>query len=172
MQALDADNCTHITLMTYACSAYNYLEHAHKLASQHGVALAAALAILISLVLRRLHQQLVSEATFDLPDVLQAVPAFRWSRKCAKTARGELQLICILAFSHITFERKVFSKIHLSKSKKSLRKTREYRCLLVSTDAEASTAGTDRYTHTHTHTHRHTHTRRNPRACAPRVNHC
>ena len=99
MQALDADNCT--THITYACSVYYayahyYLEHAHKLASQHG----AALAILISLVLRRLHQQLVSEATFDLPDVLQAVPAFRWSRKCAKTAHGELQLIRILAFSH------------------------------------------------------------------------
>ena len=60
-------------------------------------------------------------------------------------------------FHTITFERKFFSKIYLSKSKKSLRESCEYRCLLVSTDAEASTAGTDRYTHTHTHTHRHTH---------------
>ena len=57
-------------------------------------------------------------------------------------------------FHAITFERKVLSKIHDSKSKKSLRETREYRCLLVSTDAEAPT---DRHTHS------------NPRACAPRV---
>ena len=42
--------------------------------------------------------------------------------------------------------------------------TREYRCLLVSTDVEAARAGTDGYTDTHS----------NPRACAPRVvdNHC
>ena len=64
-------------------------------------------------------------------------------------------------------ERKGFSKIHESKSKKSLRETREYRCLLSSTDAEAARAGTDRYTDTHTHTHVNY---RNPRACAPRVN--
>ena len=50
-------------------------------------------------------------------------------------------------FHAITFERKVFSKIHESKSKKSLRETREYRYLLVSTDAEAARAGTDGYTH-------------------------
>ena len=107
MQALDADNCTVNTHITYACSVYYayahyYLEHAHKLASQHGAccSFSRGFSYPISLVLRRLHQQLVSEETFDLPDVLQAVPAFRWSRKCAKTARGELQLICILAFSH------------------------------------------------------------------------
>ena len=73
MQALDADT-------TDVCSVYyHYSEHARS--TEHAV----ALAILISLVLRRLHQQLVSEATFDLPDVLQAVPAFRWSQKCSKT---------------------------------------------------------------------------------------
>ena len=36
----------------------------------------------------------------------------------------------------------------LSKSKKSLRETREYSCLLVSTDVEAARAGTDGYTDT------------------------
>ena len=59
-------------------------------------------------------------------------------------------------------ERKGFSKIHEYKSKKSLRETREYRCLLSSTDAEAARAGTDRYTHTQDNYS-------NPRACAPRV---
>ena len=66
-------------------------------------------------------------------------------------------------FHAITFERKVFSKIHESKSKKSLRETREYRCLLVSTDAEAARAGTDGYTDTQDDYS-------NPRACSPRVN--
>ena len=64
-------------------------------------------------------------------------------------------------FHAITFERKVLSKIHESKSKKSLRETREYRCLLVSTDAEAARAVTDGYIHDNYS---------NPRACAPRVN--
>ena len=50
--------------------------------------------------------------------------------------------------SHHNF---VFSKIHESKSKKSLRETREYRCLLVSTDAEAARSGTDRQTDRQTH---------------------
>ena len=61
-------------------------------------------------------------------------------------------------FHAITFSRKVFSKIHESKSKKSLRETREYRCLLVSTDAEAARAGTDGYTDRQTdrQTHRTT----------------
>ena len=72
-------------------------------------------------------------------------------------------------FHAITFSRKVFSKIHESKSKKSLRETREYRCLLVSTDAEAARAGTDGYTDRQTD--RQTDSDyRNPRACAPRVN--
>ena len=53
-------------------------------------------------------------------------------------------------FHAITFSRKVFSKIHESKSKKSLRETREYRCLLVSMDAEVARAGTDGYTDRHT----------------------
>ena len=70
-------------------------------------------------------------------------------------------------FRAITLERRGFSKIHESKSKKSLRETREYRCLLSSTDAEAARAGTDRYTDTLTHTQDKY---RNPRACAPRVN--
>ena len=65
-------------------------------------------------------------------------------------------------FHAITFERKVFSKIHESKSKKSLKGTREYRYLLVSTDAEAARAGTDGYTDTQDDYS-------NPRACAPRV---
>ena len=101
----------------------------------------------------------ISEAILDLPLVLQAVPAFRWSRKCAKTARGELQTFAYWLFHAITFERKVFSKIHLSKSKKRLRETREYCCLLVSTDAETARAGTDRQTDTHGNY-------RNPCACA------
>ena len=70
-------------------------------------------------------------------------------------------------FHAITFERKFFSKTHESKSKKSLRETSGYRWLLVSTDAEAARAGTDRQTD------RQTDTRddySNPRACAPRVN--
>ena len=74
-------------------------------------------------------------------------------------------------FHALTFERKVFSKIHESKSKKSLRETREYRCLLVSTDAEAARAGTDGYTDRQTDTHTQTRDNySNPRACAPRVN--
>ena len=63
-------------------------------------------------------------------------------------------------FHAITFERKVFSKIHESKSKKSLRETREYRCLLVSTDAEGEQ--TDIQTDTQDDYS-------NPRACAPKV---
>ena len=67
-------------------------------------------------------------------------------------------------FHAITFERKVFSKIHESKSKKSLRETREYRCLLVSTDAEAARVGTDGYTHRQTDTHDNESTKvQNPR---------
>ena len=61
----------------------------------------------------------------------------------------------------MTFERKVFSRIHTYYSKKSLRETREYR-LLVSTDAEAARAG---YRQTDKHDNYS-----NPRACAPRVN--
>ena len=55
-------------------------------------------------------------------------------------------------FHAITFERKFFSKIHESKSKKSLRETSGYRWLLVSTDAEAARAGTDRQTDKQTDT--------------------
>ena len=54
-------------------------------------------------------------------------------------------------FHAITFERKFFPKIHESKSKKSLRETSGYRWLLVSTDAEAARAGTDRQTDRQTH---------------------
>ena len=68
-------------------------------------------------------------------------------------------------FHAITFERKVFSIIHESKSKKRLRETREYRWLWIKTGAEAARAGTDGYTDRLTHVHT-----RNPRACAPRVN--
>ena len=64
-------HCIHYT--------HSYSEHAHKLASQH-----RACCCFSSLFL---HQQLVSEATFDLTVVLQAVPVFRRS---AKMARGEL----------------------------------------------------------------------------------
>ena len=39
------------------------------------------------------------EASFDPPVALHVAAAFRWSRNCAKAADGELQLICILAFS-------------------------------------------------------------------------
>ena len=84
----------HITRNTHS-----YSVHAHKLASQHGAHCSLSYPDLA--FLRRLHQQLVSEATFDLPVVLQAVPVFRWS---TKTARGELQLIYFLIdFSHPNF---------------------------------------------------------------------
>ena len=75
-------------------------------------------------------------------------------------------------FHAITFERKVFSKIHESKSKKSLKGTRVYRCLRISTNAEAARAGTD------THTDRQTDTQddySNPLAHARRgliIQHC
>ena len=35
--------------------------------------------------------------------VLQVVPVFRWSIKCAKKARGEVQIICLLTFSRHKF---------------------------------------------------------------------
>ena len=54
-------------------------------------------------------------------------------------------------FHAITFEREVFSKIHESKSKKSLKCT----CEQVQTNAEAARAVTDGQIHTHTHTHTH-----------------
>ena len=81
-----------------------YSEHAHKLASLHG-----ALAILISLVLRRLHQQLVSKATFDLPDILQAVPAGPESAR--KRHAVSSNSFAYWLFHAITFQRKVFSKL-------------------------------------------------------------
>ena len=93
MQALDADklHCQQrITLLTYMLRIRIY--------TLIMILSMLALAILISLVL---HQQLISEAILDLPVNLQAVP--RWSRKCAKAADGELQLICILAFSRHNF---------------------------------------------------------------------
>ena len=80
MQALDADKLHGqqlITLLTYICSvyyAYAYI-HTHYY-SEHAV----ALAILISLVLRRLHQQLVSEATVDPPVALHIAGVFHWSQ--------------------------------------------------------------------------------------------
>ena len=97
-------------------------------------------------------------------------------------------------FHAIIFERKDFSEN--LRIKIYLRETREYRCLLVSTDAEAARVGTDRYTHTDRQTHRQTDRQthrqtdrqtdtqtdrqtdrqterqdnyRNPRACTPRV---
>ena len=51
----------------------------------------------VALVLRRLHQQLFSQSTFDRPHV---VAALRWSRKYTKAA---LQLICILGSSQGLF---------------------------------------------------------------------
>ena len=59
----------------------------------------------ISLVSRRL---LASEASFDPPVALHVAAAFRWSRNCAKAADGELQLICILAFSRHNFSTEGF----------------------------------------------------------------
>ena len=80
------------------------------------------------------------------------VTALRWSRKCGKRLPVSSNSFAYWLFHAITFSRKVFSKIHESKSKKSLRETREYRCLLVSTDAEAEQTDTqtDRQTHTTT----------------------
>ena len=43
------------------------------------------------------------ETSFDPPVALHVAAAFRWSRNCAKAADGELQLICILAFSRHNF---------------------------------------------------------------------
>ena len=43
----------------------------------------------ISFVLRRLHQYLASEATFDPPVALYVAAVFRWSRNCASPS-GEL----------------------------------------------------------------------------------
>ena len=76
---------------------------------------------------------LVSEATFDRPVVLQVVVVLRWSRKCAKTAHGE---ICIWLFHSITFERKGFFRKSTPKTNPWLQ------------DAEAARAVTDGHTHT------------------------
>ena len=73
--------------------------------------------------------------------MLQVGPVFRWSIKCAKTARGEVQLIGILTFS----------KIYALKSKKSLNKCRRCRWLQAETNAVAARVVTDRYTHRLTH---------------------
>ena len=55
--------------------------------------------------------------------------------------------ICILAFSRHNFFTEGFFE---NPRVKSLRETREYRCLLVSMDAEVARAGTDGYTDRHT----------------------
>ena len=85
------------------------------------------------------------EATFDPPVALHVAAVFRWSRNWRLTVSSNS--FAYWLFHAITFERKSFSKIHESKSKKSLRETSEYRWLLVSMDAEAARAGTDRHTH-------------------------
>ena len=46
--------------------------------------------------------------TFDPPVALHVAAAFRLSRNCAKAADGELQLICILAFSRHNFSTEGF----------------------------------------------------------------
>ena len=86
----------------------------------------------------------VSLATFGPPVALHIAAAF-WSRNCAKAAVSSNSFAYCL-FHAVTFERKVFSKLHTL----ILRQTREYLCLLVSTDAEAAREGTDGYTHRHT----------------------
>ena len=122
-------NCTVNMFATHVRTHY-YSEHAHKLASQHGACCSFPAFSYPDLTCFTpvAPAAIVSETILDLPVILQAVPG---SRKCAKTSRGELQLICILAFSRHNFRTEGFFENPPIKIQEEPKRN------LVSTDADA-----------------------------------